>query len=505
MNLQTALVVLRKELLDIVRDHRALMFGLILPLLMYPLLAVMIGPLTIVRHGKMMTEPVRVAITENSVPEVRSWLEKVPNVKVIDSSDPTGDVVADRLDVVVACEDDVQAKLDRHETVHLTLSYDPARMASLYGMQRVRDGLDKLEAELLQIRLADANLNTEFGTPITISAHSVSPPRKVIGLKAGIVLAALIIMMITLSATYPAMDLTVGEKVRGTFETLLSTPISKADIIGGKFLALLAVTLTSVILNIASIVGTGFLFMYLIKDQVPSDTLSQFVTLSPATIASMLLLLTVALVPLTFMICAAMMTAAVLARDYKDANYSLTPAILLFCWPLAVGILFELELDAITQFVPILNTTLLFSALLAGEWTLQSFFIVCLTNLVFAAFALALTIRIFNSEDVVLSEERGIPFSFRSRSDLPSRDAPTVGLSLLLFAGAVLLMIYGALPLQSWRMLPGLLITEWLFILGLPLFALWLTKVNWRTALSLYRPSFSSWPALSSWPWRPFP
>ena len=38
---------------------------------------------------------------------------------------------------------------------------------------------------------------------------------------------------------YPAMDLTAGEKERGTMETLLCSPVARVDLVLGKFLMVL--------------------------------------------------------------------------------------------------------------------------------------------------------------------------------------------------------------------------------------------------------------------------
>ncbi len=46
----------------------------------------------------------------------------------------------------------------------------------------------------------------------------------------------LLVMMSLTGAFYPAVDLCAGEKERGTMETLLISPASRAEIVLGKFL-----------------------------------------------------------------------------------------------------------------------------------------------------------------------------------------------------------------------------------------------------------------------------
>ena len=46
------------------------------------------------------------------------------------------------------------------------------------------------------------------------------------------------IMAITLSCIYTSTDTTAGEKERGTLETILTFPISRKELIFGKYLAI---------------------------------------------------------------------------------------------------------------------------------------------------------------------------------------------------------------------------------------------------------------------------
>jgi len=52
------------------------------------------------------------------------------------------------------------------------------------------------------------------------------------------------------------VDAVAGEKERGTMETLLVAPCGRAELVLGKFLAVLAVTLVAATLNLASMALT---------------------------------------------------------------------------------------------------------------------------------------------------------------------------------------------------------------------------------------------------------
>ena len=51
---------------------------------------------------------------------------------------------------------------------------------------------------------------------------------------------------------YPAMDLTAGEKERGTIETILCSPVSRTHLVLGKFLMVLTASIATAVLAIMS-------------------------------------------------------------------------------------------------------------------------------------------------------------------------------------------------------------------------------------------------------------
>src|SRR4029077_10071120 len=62
----------------------------------------------------------------------------------------------------------------------------------------------------------------------------------------------LIIILCFTGAMYPAMDLTAGEKERGTMETLLCCPVPRIDLVLGKFLLVLTGSLSAMLLSLMS-------------------------------------------------------------------------------------------------------------------------------------------------------------------------------------------------------------------------------------------------------------
>src|ERR1019366_3215614 len=100
-----------------------------------------------------------------------------------------------------------------------------------------------LEARHLPVNLA---------RPFDIQEKNVAPPEKVGGAIIGGLVPYFVILLCLTGAMYPAMDLTAGEKERGTIETLLCSPVSRTHLVLGKGLVVLTVSLATACLSLTS-------------------------------------------------------------------------------------------------------------------------------------------------------------------------------------------------------------------------------------------------------------
>ena len=74
-------------------------------------------------------------------------------------------------------------------------------------------------------------------------------------------LAALIplilVLMTVTGAVYPAIDLTAGERERGTLEMLIAAPVPRVGLLLAKYVAVLAVALLTAIVNLTGMAITS--------------------------------------------------------------------------------------------------------------------------------------------------------------------------------------------------------------------------------------------------------
>ena len=111
-------------------------------------------------------------------------------------------------------------------------------------------------------------------------------------------------------AIYPAIDLTAGERERGTLESLMSTPVNVLDLVVGKFLVVTTVAIMGATLNLASVTATVYFGGF---DRVIATTGGAL------PIGTMVLIL-LCLIPFAVLMSAIMIAVCSFARTFKEAQ-----------------------------------------------------------------------------------------------------------------------------------------------------------------------------------------
>jgi ABC-2 type transport system permease protein/sodium transport system permease protein len=312
-------------------------------------------------------------------------------------------------------------------------------------------------------------------------------------------LVPLILILMTMTgAVYPAIDLTAGERERGTLEVLVAAPIPRMGVLFAKYVAVLTVAMLTALVNL------GMMSLTLSVTGIGQQLFQASFT--PGVLIQVLALL---LLFSTFF-SAVLLTLTSFARSFKEAQAYLIPLMLLCLLPGVLALMPGLDLNGPLAVVPLLNIVLLSRDLLAGITSPAVTGVVILTTLVYAVMALALAARIFGTEAVLSSEQSGWADLFRR----PARPSPAVSLPAALLCLALMFPIYfvlttgvgqlGGLSLQERLALTAA--GNILLFAGLPLVFLWFARARFGTSLRWARPGMSACAVagvlgLSLWPW----
>jgi len=192
---------------------------------------------------------------------------------------------------------------------------------------------------------------------------------------------------------YPAIDLAAGEKERGTFETLLTSPATRLEILVGKFgVVVLAGLLTAVIALVGLYIGVMQI------REIPSALLTTI--LGILELRSILLLVSL-LIPTTAFFAAILLSLSIFSKSFKEAQSMITPMMIVVIVPAFLGLMPGMSLNTITALIPILNVSLTTKAIIADTLTPMLLVEVYLSLIIVASVSLVICAWIFEREETI--------------------------------------------------------------------------------------------------------
>jgi sodium transport system permease protein len=456
---RNVLRVFSKELKETLRDRRTIIVMVIVPVFLYPVLLVVVEQLAI--FGQRRIEEVQVLVAVSAPVGPRDFLEADSAIVVVPATETAEDeVVAGSLDALVAIDPETE---ESSTTAIARIVFDSSRDRSRRAHEVVTRRLGELNDTLLARRLAERGLPRSFAEPLQVSDSSVASPEQLGGYALGRFLPLLLMMMTLLGAFFPAIDLTAGEKERGTLETLLTSPLPNRDIIAGKFGAVVVVAIAAAALNLGSMLLTFQSGIFQL-----TRSMDLHFELPAVTVALVLLFL----IPLAVLFAALFMGIAVRAQSFKEAQNSLTPvqfaAILPMYLPLIPGIPFSYA----TAMIPVGGIGLLFREMMGGRAPLGPAVLAVAFTVLYASVALRFAAAAFGKEEVLFGSgtEGATPVRFRERLAswrAGARTVPRAGEALLVVGIVALLYFYLGVRLQVLDVERGLFASQWL-LLALP-------------------------------------
>ncbi|MGB9435146.1 MAG: ABC transporter permease [Candidatus Acidiferrum sp.] len=398
MNLSAISVVYRKELTEWLRDRRTLISTVLVPLLAFPLLMVGITALATVMIGNAEKEIPKVMILggEDS-PQLLDRLHKLDKLAIVPYADNWKDQISNKeIRAAIEIPKGFQAALAEGTAPTVDIYYYEGEIKSSFGADHLQDAIKDYREDVVKERLTANNLPASVLSPFEIKRQNVAPLEKVGGASIGGFIGYAVILLCLTGAMYPAIDLTAGEKERGTIETILSSPISRVDLVLGKFLLVFSASLVSAILSVTSM-GTSFALLGHSHLMTSSGGQSLNLSLGPLSVAAVFFMA----LPLAVLFSAVLMTIALFAKTYKEAQSYLTPLTFLVVIPAIASIMPGVELTPKLALIPVLNTSLVCKEIISGTYHWNSILLIFASTCVYAAAAIFLAVKMFQREDVL--------------------------------------------------------------------------------------------------------
>ena len=299
------------------------------------------------------------------------------------------------------------------------------------------------------------------------------------GLQLGRFISALLVSLLIAGGSVVASDSLAGEKERGTLETLLTTAVSRVEIVVAKQLSILLVALGMTAIQLIAIwiyIGSGLI-------DLPAGV---DLHLTPGLAALLFLLY----LPVAALIASVLLIASAYSKSYKEAQLYFLPAFVLGIAPTLAAMIPGATLRSALILVPIANISMAVKDILAGTPDPLMTVVAWLITAGAAGALAAMSSRLLSKESLLTSVQS-------EPSDALGGLEPFRRDVLRWVAAAWALVLVGSLFLGTGEnILERQLAFNMTILLGLTFFLLRRYRLSARETLSLRLPPVTAWLAV---------
>jgi sodium transport system permease protein len=497
--------LVQKELREILRDRRTIITLVVMPILIYPLLAIVFQRFLLTSISVNEDVAFDIGVDADSQEMLAAQLQRGAALVSREQQDATTSSQHDSKREAPEKEalPDVNffaypgQLLRRHvadSSLHLAAIYQrgsekesgnglrtPARWELVYraGSPTSEAALHYVESRLDAYNDAAVNQQlVKLGVRATQPADTVRRPISFAGAPpfslAALIPLILVLMTVT-GAVYPAIDLTAGERERGTLETLIAAPVPRLGLLLAKYVAVLTVAILTALVNLvamtitahstglaASLFGGGMTFDVVIKVLL-------LLILFAAFFSAILLAITSC------------------ARSFKEAQAYIIPLMLLCLVPGVLCLMPSLEFKTWMAVTPLVNIVMLGRDLLEGSPVGGLAVAAVCSTVFYIAAAIAIAARIFGTDAILYgSQATWSDFLRRPTEPQPTATIPMAMLCLAMIFPCTFVLANNLAHSQdismTERLVIGAVITTLVFG-GVPLFLTIIGRVSAATGL----------------------
>jgi len=513
----------QKELRESLRDRRTLFTLVLMPILVYPLLSMALQRLVIGSVTKTKADPVFVigaesedtanqlqgmlaearlamdrgfvspiTITRTAEPKSseaakstpdpdgsnQPGLDQLPKFDVFISDQETlSKALRDgRLDLVITRMNIEQVQLERgtvpvYEILAEFRQNDSRSEAALSVFRLATQMINDFQAEMIR-----KGVDRKLPVAMTFNATGIAEREDLSASIAGVIPLVLILMTIT-GAVYPAIDLTAGERERGTMEALIATPAPRFALLFSKYVAVVTVAVLTALANLFATWMTlsfGGLGQALLGKN--GFSIWVFVQILPL------------LVIFASFFSAILLALCSFARSFKESQAYLIPVMLLSLGPGLVTLMPNVQFTSLLGIVPLVNILLLSRDIMTGQSSMVPAFAAVFSTIIYACATLVVAARLFGAEAATSGSQESWweLFSRPKKSQmLPDAGELAIYLAVLFPMFFVASNLGGMIELKgSWALFFNAAILFLLFLL-MPLTYSWYRRIDIPTTFRL--------------------
>jgi len=385
-------IILKKEIIDNMRDRRSLSSSILTPLVTPFLL---IG-LMVVMGRTFFTDPQEIALElpvagSEYAPNLIAYLQQ-NNVVIVEAPEDARLAVREgEMDVVLIIPPDYQEKMLSGEPAPLQLVIDPSRNPSIRAIDRTRSLINSYASTISILRLQARGIDPRLLSPIAIESINVSTPQTQTLMFLNM-MPFIIVLTIFVGGMYVIIDITAGEKERGSLEPLLTLPIRRSELLIAKLLASLPFALITLIVMLI-VFGVAFNWLPL------EEWVGMPLALDPGALVTLFYLS----LPVVLLASALQVLVATFTRSFKEAQTYLSFLPLIAGFPTAFLAFISVRITIPLMMIPVFSQSILINKVLRQEtMDIIHILVSTVTTVIFSILLVIVSIKLYEREQVLI-------------------------------------------------------------------------------------------------------
>lgn len=390
--MNAALIVMRKELKEMLRDKRVRSNALFMPLLIMLMMLSFFG--FIMGVGEKENQVIHVVKADNSLTQdLKKAKIKVLDVESVKAGEDL--IRKGKARLVLEFPSDFDALQKSGQPAPINAYLDPQQDTGKIAMSIVQTLIDSRNKETKTAVLQKYGLTEKSIEPMTLEEK----PVKVGTSNTSQFLVSLLPYLIVIYAFYGGFgsgsDIVAGEKEKYTLETLLITPVARTQIAIGKFLSLAVICFLSSFSALLGVIIAGSSGLPMYQKVFPNG-----LGLNAGQIATMIGVL----IPTVAFFASLLIAVSAFAKNTREAQSHLAIISLVVLIPAIFGQvigLTDLASNWWIRLIPVLNTSVTLREALQGKTNAMGVALTVAVMIVLAAIGIYYAVRMFKREQVL--------------------------------------------------------------------------------------------------------
>jgi len=382
--------IIKKEIRDNFRDKRSIMMAMVYNPVIGAGMLVFMAYFLISMIVNDVDKPIEITINgQDYAPNLIQYL-KENNVEIkAGPDDPEAAILNKKEKFIVDITPDYGEKWIEGQPAGVNIFYDDSENSGRKQLRKARSLLNAYNSQIAGLRMQARGIDPQTIKPINIQSIDISTPSSRSTLILNMIPLFLIITVLT-GGLYLAIDMTAGEKERNSLEPLLTLPISRKDIVTGKYL-------TTVLFGFLSymVLLTAYYFLMPFIPLEKLDMQSNFGL-------DVVFKFTLIGIPLSFLAASLLMLCAAYAKSFKEAQTYIPLLMLITMIPMGIASFKDITTSAKAMLVPNMSQNMIMLDLIKGNPVPNSYILISgVVTLVIAFIIYLVTVQFYKKESLL--------------------------------------------------------------------------------------------------------